>query len=94
MDRKYFYPLAPEAKAEVITFAVPCNTPVSRVVAQTTWPTVRSGVRRTLTWRFDETDAMVMFDNVMGCRGERVFVHDDPALSRALLYREWRAFLR
>ncbi len=36
-----------------------------------------------LTWRFDEADAMVMFDNVK-VPWERVFVHDDPALSRGL----------
>jgi 4-hydroxyphenylacetate 3-monooxygenase len=38
---------------------------------------------RPLTWRFDETDAMVHFDQVK-VPWERVFVHDDTRLSRAL----------
>ena len=77
-------PLAPEAKAESITFAVPCNTPgVSLWSRKPLEPTARSEFDAPLTWRFDETDAMVMFDDVK-VPWERIFVHDDPALSRAL----------
>jgi 4-hydroxyphenylacetate 3-monooxygenase len=77
-------PLAPEAKAESITFAVPCNTPgVSLWSRKPLEPAARSEFDAPLTWRFDETDAMVMFDDVK-VPWERVFVHNDPALSRAL----------
>ncbi len=77
-------PLAPEAKAESITFAVPCNTPgVSLWSRKPCEPSLKSELDGPLAWRFDETDAMVMFDDVK-VPWERVFVHDDPALSRAL----------
>jgi 4-hydroxyphenylacetate 3-monooxygenase len=77
-------PLAPEAKAESITFAVPCNMPgVSLWSRKPLEPTARSEFDAPLSWRFDETDAMVMFDNVK-VPWSRVFVHNDPALSRAL----------
>ena len=77
-------PLAPEAKAESITFAVPCNTPgVSLWSRKPLEPTARSEFDAPLSWRFDETDAMVMFDNVK-VPWSRVFVHNDPTLSRAL----------
>ena len=77
-------PLAPEAKAESITFAVPCNTPgVSLWSRKPLEPTARSEFDAPLSWRYDETDAMVMFDNVK-VPWSRVFVHNDPALSRAL----------
>jgi 4-hydroxyphenylacetate 3-monooxygenase len=77
-------PLAPEAKAESITFAVPCNAPgVSLWARKPFEPTVPSEFEGPLTFRFDEPDAMVMFDDVK-VPWERVFVHNDPALSRAL----------
>jgi 4-hydroxyphenylacetate 3-monooxygenase len=77
-------PLAPEAKAESITFAVPCNAPgVSLWSRKPLEPTAKSEFEAPLTWRFDETDAMVMFDDVK-VPWERVFVHDDPQLSRGL----------
>ncbi|MBV9077372.1 MAG: 4-hydroxyphenylacetate 3-monooxygenase [Methylobacteriaceae bacterium] len=77
-------PLSPEAKAESITFAVPCNTPgLSLWSRKPLEPTARSEFEAPLTWRFDETDAMVMFDDVK-VPWERVFVHNDPLLSRGL----------
>ena len=77
-------PLSPEAKAESITFAVPCNTPgVSLWSRKPFEPSLKSEFEGPLTWRFDETDAMVMFEDVK-VPWERVFVHDDPALSRSL----------
>jgi 4-hydroxyphenylacetate 3-monooxygenase len=77
-------PLAPEARAESITFAVPCNTPgVSLWSRKPFEPSLKSEFEGPLAWRFDETDAMVMFEDVK-VPWERVFVHDDPALSRSL----------
>lgn len=77
-------PLAPEAKAESITFSVPVNTPGvslwSRRPIETQLKTPFDGP---LSWQFDETDAMIMFENVK-VPWERVFVHNDPELSRGL----------
>lgn len=77
-------PLSPKAKAESITFAVPCNTKgVSLWSRKPFAPAASSEFEAPLTFRFDEADAMVMFDNVK-VPWERVFVHNDPALSRGL----------
>jgi len=77
-------PLAPEAKAESITFAVPCNAPGLSLWSRKPFASqAQSEFDAPLTWRFDEPDAMVMFDNVK-VPWERVFVHDDPHRSRAL----------
>ena len=46
-------------------------------------PGAQSEMEAPLSWRFDEPDAMAMFDNVK-VPWERVFVHNDPGLSRAL----------
>jgi len=77
-------PLSPEAKAESVTFAVPCNAKgVSLWSRKPFAPAARSEFEAPLSYRFDEADAMVMFDNVK-VPWERVFVHNDPALSRGL----------
>lgn len=75
-------PLAPTQLAESITCAIPCNAP-----GLTLWsrkPFERDApneFENPLTWRFDETDAMVMCDNVK-VPWERVFVHNDAVLAR------------
>jgi 4-hydroxyphenylacetate 3-monooxygenase len=80
-------PLAPESTAESITFAVACNEP-----GLTLWsrkplePTATTQFDNPLTWQFDETDAMLLFDHVR-VPWERVFVHEDAALSRDLYFR-------
>ncbi len=75
-------PLAPTQLAESITCAVPCNAkgltlwsrkPFERAAA--------SEFESPLTYRFDETDSMVMCDNVK-IPWERVFVHNDAVLAR------------
>ena len=77
-------PLAPEAIAESITFAVPCNARGLSLWSRKPFASEASSeFDAPLTWRFDEPDAMVMFDNVK-IPWERVFVHNDPVRSRAL----------
>lgn len=77
-------PLAPENKAESITFAVACNEPgLSLWSRKPLEPASGSAIDHPLSWRFDETDAMVLFDHVH-IPWERVFVHEDVALSREL----------
>lgn len=80
-------PLAPENKAESITLTVRCNAPGLSLWSRKPFePTASSEFDSPLTWRFDETDAMVMFDHVK-VPWEHVFVHNDVALSRELYFR-------
>ena len=75
-------PLAPNQLPESITCAIPVNAP-----GVTLWS--RKAFERhapnefdnPLTWRFDETDSMVMCENVR-VPWERVFVHMDAVLAR------------
>src|SRR5437899_1782229 len=75
-------PLAPDQKKESITCAVPCNAP-----GLTLWsrkPAVLGATSEfdsPLAWRYDESDSMVLCDNVK-VPWEKVFVHDDAVLSR------------
>jgi 4-hydroxyphenylacetate 3-monooxygenase len=75
-------PLAPDQKKEAITCAIPCNaaglTLWSRKPAATG---LTSEFDSPLAWRYDESDSMLMCDNVK-VPWERVFVHDDALLSR------------
>ncbi|MFN2643752.1 MAG: 4-hydroxyphenylacetate 3-hydroxylase family protein [Burkholderiales bacterium] len=80
-------PLAPNQLAESITCAIPVNAP-----GVTLWsrkPFERHApceFENPLTWRFDETDSMVMCENVK-VPWERVFVHMDAILAREIYIR-------
>ena len=75
-------PLAPDQKKEAITCAIPCNAP-----GLTLWSRKPAAVGLTsefdspLAWRYDESDSMLMCDNIK-VPWEKVFVHDDALLSR------------
>jgi 4-hydroxyphenylacetate 3-monooxygenase len=75
-------PLAPDQKKEAITCAIPCNAP-----GLSLWSRKPAAVGLTsefdspLAWRYDESDSMLMCDNVK-VQWEKVFVHDDALLSR------------
>jgi 4-hydroxyphenylacetate 3-monooxygenase len=75
-------PLAPDQKKQAITCAVACNVP-----GLTLWsrkPAMHGATSEfdsPLAWRYDESDSMVLCDNVK-VPWERVFVHDDAVLSR------------
>ncbi|MFF8473426.1 4-hydroxyphenylacetate 3-hydroxylase family protein [Streptomyces sp. NPDC015414] len=80
-------PLAPENEAESITMAVPCNAPgVSLWSRKPLGTAAAEEFDAPLSRRFDETDAMVLFDHVH-IPWERVFVHNDVPLSRELYFR-------
>ena len=80
-------PLAPTQLAESVTCAIPVNTP-----GVTLWsrkPFERYApceFENPLTWRYDETDSMVMCENVK-VPWERVFVHMDAILAREIYIR-------
>jgi 4-hydroxyphenylacetate 3-monooxygenase len=80
-------PLAPENKSEAVTFVVPCNAKGLSLWSRKPYvPGATSEIDSPLTWRFDETDAICVFDNVR-IPWHRVFVKDDPELSRGLYIR-------
>jgi 4-hydroxyphenylacetate 3-monooxygenase len=75
-------PLAPNQLAESITCAIPVNA--AGVTLWSRKPFERyapSEFDNPLTWRFDETDSMVMCENVK-VPWEKVFVHMDAILAR------------
>ena len=75
-------PLAPNQTRESITCAVPCNAPGLALWSR--MPIARGAgyeIDHPLTARLDESDAMVMCENVF-VPWEKVFVHDDPKLTR------------
>ncbi len=77
-------PLAPDQTKESITCAVPLNA--SGLSMWSRKPFERYAVSEfdsPLTWRFDESDAMVIFEDVK-VPWEKVFVHDNAEMSRAI----------
>ena len=80
-------PLAPDQVKQAVTCAVPVNTPGLSLWSRQ--PIARNAANQfdaPLTWRFDETDSMVICDDVF-VPWERVFVMDDAILSREIYIR-------
>jgi 4-hydroxyphenylacetate 3-monooxygenase len=77
-------PLAPNQLAESITCALPVNAPGVTLWSRKPFERYAlSEFENPLTWRFDETDSMVMCENVK-VPWERVFVHMDAILAREI----------
>jgi 4-hydroxyphenylacetate 3-monooxygenase len=77
-------PLAPDQKKEAITCVIPLNLPGMSLWSR--MPLHREGWPEfdyPITHRFDESDCMLVFDNVK-VPWEKVIVHDDPVLSREI----------
>src|SRR5215468_1084225 len=75
-------PLAPDQKKEAITCAIPCNAPgLSLWSRKPAALDCRSEFDSPLAWRYDESDSMLLCDNVK-VPWENVFVNDDALLSR------------
>jgi 4-hydroxyphenylacetate 3-monooxygenase len=75
-------PLAPDQLPESITCAVPVNAPGLTLWSRKPFERhAQSEFDSPLAWRFDETDSMVMCDEVK-VPWERVFVHMDAVLAR------------
>ena len=75
-------PLAPNQLPESVTCAVPVNAPGLSLWSRKPFERhAPSEFENPLTWRFDETDSMVMCDEVK-VPWERVFVHMDAVLAR------------
>ncbi len=77
-------PLAPTQLAESVTCAVPCNAPGVTLWSRKSFERhAQSEFDSPLTWRFDETDCMVMCNEVK-VPWECVFVHNDAVLAREI----------
>lgn len=75
-------PLAPNQLAESVTCAIPVNAPGVTLWSRKPFERdAASEFDNPLAWRFDETDSMVMCENVK-VPWERVFVHMDAVLAR------------
>jgi 4-hydroxyphenylacetate 3-monooxygenase len=80
-------PLAPDRRSEAITCTVPINAAGLSLWSRKPFePHALSEFDNPLTYRYDETDSVVVFDNVK-VPWERVFAHDDALLSREIYYR-------
>jgi 4-hydroxyphenylacetate 3-monooxygenase len=76
--------LAPDLIKQAVTCAVLCNAAgLSLWSRQPFEPNAKNEFDSPLVWRFDETDSMVLCDNVK-VPWERVFVMDDALLSREI----------
>ena len=77
-------PLAPDQVKESITCAVPLNAPGVTMWSRKPFEQYAvSEFDSPLTWRFDETDSMVIFEDVK-VPWEKVFVHDNAEMSRGI----------
>ena len=80
-------PLAPTQAKQAVTCAVACNAKgVTLWSRQPIEANAKNEFDSPLSWRFDESDSMVMCEEVK-VPWERVFLLDDPALSRDMYIR-------
>jgi 4-hydroxyphenylacetate 3-monooxygenase len=80
-------PLAPDQLPESITCAVPCNAPGVALWSRKPFERyAESEFESPLAWRFDETDSMVVCEDVK-VPWERVFVHNDGVATREIYFR-------
>jgi len=68
-----FMPRAPGEEEYALAFALPCATPGLKFVCREPYDTGRSHFDRPVSSRFDEEDALAIFDNVV-VPWERVFI--------------------
>ncbi len=77
-------PVAPGQEKESITCAVPLNAPGVSIWSRKPYERfANSEFDMPLTWRFDETDAAVLFENVH-VPWHNVFLHDNVEMTRAI----------
>lgn len=80
-------PLAPDQVKQAITCAVPCNAEgLTLWMRQPISLNAQNEFDSPLTWRYDETDVLVMCDRVK-VPWEKIFVMDDAILAREIYIR-------
>ena len=81
-----FYPRRTGEEAYTLCFAIPMDTPGLKFICRETYDTGRSKFDRPLSSRFDEEDALAVFDEVT-VPWERVFVNGDVEIFNGLMSR-------
>jgi aromatic ring hydroxylase len=81
-----FYPRRPGEEAYTLCFAIPMDTSGLKFICRETYDTGRSKFDRPLSSRFDEEDALAIFDDVT-VPWERVFVNGDIEIFNGLMSR-------
>jgi 4-hydroxyphenylacetate 3-monooxygenase len=80
-------PIGRDQEMESVTCVVACNAPGVQLWSRKAFAaSAQSETEAPLTWRFDEGDAMVVFDDVK-VDWSRVFVHRDPLRSSEIYIR-------
>lgn len=81
-----FYPRKPGEESYALCFAVPMDTPGLKFVCREPYDAGRSSFDRPVSSRFDEEDALAIFDDVL-VPWERVFINGDVEASNSFLAR-------
>ncbi len=81
--------VSPESRPFALAFALPNATPGMKYVCRDSYDQGKSHFDAPLSSRFEEMDAVVIFDDVL-VPWERVFLYDDPAACNAA-YKETNA---
>ncbi|MGH7965053.1 MAG: 4-hydroxyphenylacetate 3-hydroxylase N-terminal domain-containing protein, partial [Candidatus Binatia bacterium] len=81
-----FYPRKTGEEAYALCFALPMNTPGLKFICREPYNSGRSHFDRPLSSRFDEEDALAVFENVL-VPWERVFINGDIEASNYILSR-------
>jgi 4-hydroxyphenylacetate 3-monooxygenase oxygenase component len=81
-----FYPRKPGEEKYTLCFAVPMDTPGLKFICRESYNTNRSTFDRPVSSRFDEEDALAIFDDAL-IPWERVFINGDIEASNYILAR-------
>ncbi len=79
-----FYPRKPGEEAYALCFAIPMDTAGLKFLCREPYDAGRSAFDRPVSSRFDEEDALAIFDDVLA-PWERVFINGDLEASNSLL---------
>lgn len=92
-DEMFIYPGQPidkDATRYALAFSVPMNTPGLTIMCRDSYASERSRTDHPLSSRFDEQDAVVIFDNIEVPR-HRVFLDGDPQIYNKAMSSGWTA---
>jgi aromatic ring hydroxylase len=92
-DEMFVYPgqpIAADAGPYALTFAIPMNTPGLKILCRDSFSMPSNRFDHPFSSRFDEQDAVVIFDNVEVPR-HRVFIDGDPNIYNTVMRKDWAA---
>jgi 4-hydroxyphenylacetate 3-monooxygenase len=92
-DEIFVYPGQPipkDAKPYALAFAIPMNTPGLKVLCRDSFASRRPPFDHPFASRFDEQDAVIIFDDVE-VPAERVFLDGDPEVYNTVMATGWVA---